>query len=107
MQVLLQDGHFVAVAKPSGLSVHRGWSDDTVFALDLARDALGRLVFPVHRLDRATSGVLLFALSSEDARALHGLFEEGRVEKRYVALVRGVTPDEGLIDHPIPRREGG
>ncbi|MBK9262527.1 MAG: pseudouridylate synthase [Polyangiaceae bacterium] len=105
--VLWQDSAFIAVDKPSGLAVHRGMCTDAVTALDLVRDAAGQWVYPVHRLDRATSGVLLFALSSEAARALQEKFEGGGVTKRYLALVRGVAPDCGSIDHAIPRSEGG
>jgi tRNA pseudouridine65 synthase len=105
--ILWQDSTYVAVDKPSGLAVHRGMCADRVTALELTRDAVGQWVYPVHRLDRATSGVLLFALSSEAAGALHAKFEDGSVKKRYWALVRGVTPPEGAIDHAIPRCEGG
>lgn len=107
IDILLEAPRFVAVAKPSGLLVHRGWGDDAVTALELVRDRVGRWVYPVHRLDRATSGVLLFALDPEAARALHERFEAGEVRKRYLALVRGVPPEQGVIDHAIPRREGG
>lgn len=105
--ILYRDEHLVAVDKPSGMLVHRGWGDDGPFALNTVRDMLGAYLYPVHRLDRGTSGVLVFALSEAAAAALHGAFEAGEVKKRYLALVRGVAPVEGLIDHPIPRREGG
>lgn len=107
LSILWRDALYVAVDKPSGLAVHRGLCTDNVTALDLTRDLVGQWVYPVHRLDRATSGVLLFALSSEAAGALHARFEDGRVEKRYWALVRGVAPAEGTVDHAIPRCEGG
>ncbi|MDR0965659.1 MAG: pseudouridylate synthase [Myxococcales bacterium] len=104
---LFADEHLVLVNKPSGLLVHRGLGQDRVVAMSLVRDALGRHVFPVHRLDRGTSGVLCFALSSEMAAALQRSFTEGGVHKRYLALVRGVPPDQALIDHPVPKCEGG
>ena len=107
LRILWRDSSYVAVDKPSGLAVHRGMCVDKVTALDLARDLVGQWVYPVHRLDRGTSGVLLFALSSAAAGALHAQFEDGGVEKRYWALVRGVVPEEGTIDHAIPRSEGG
>lgn len=95
---------FAAFDKPSGMAVHRGWCDDDApLALEAAREHLGVPVFPVHRLDRATSGVLIFALSSEDARDLQASFQAGRVTKHYLALVRGRPPAEGTIDHPVPR----
>jgi tRNA pseudouridine65 synthase len=107
LPLLHADHDLAAFAKPSGLLVHRGWGDDAVTATDLAREALGAEVSPVHRLDRGTSGVLLFARSSAVAAQLARSFEEGAVEKVYLALVRGAPPDDGTIDHPIPRREGG
>lgn len=107
LPVLYLDDHLVAVAKPSGLSVHRGWDRDRDVALQRVRDQIGRRVYPVHRLDRATSGVLLFALSSEMAAALQKSFSERRVIKRYVLLVRGIPPQEGVIDHPVPKSRGG
>lgn len=65
------------------------------------RDLLGQWVYPVHRLDRPTSGLLIFALSSEAAAALVEKFTQRQVKKEYLALVRGFTPDQGLIDHPL------
>jgi tRNA pseudouridine65 synthase len=107
MPPLYRDDRLVAFAKPSGLLVHRGWDNDRVVALDLAREAIGAHVHPVHRLDRATSGVLLFALDPGSAAAMGRLFEAGGAHKTYLALVRGVTPEAGVIDHPVPRTEGG
>ena len=107
LPLLYNDDRLIAMAKPSGLAVHRGASRDRVVALTLARDRMGCHVYPVHRLDRATSGVLLFALDPEAARALQEQLEAGTVHKRYLALVRGITPEEGVIDHPIPRDEDG
>jgi tRNA pseudouridine65 synthase len=105
--LLFCDEHLVVVDKPSGLLVHRGWGDDERVALALVRDAVGAYVYPVHRLDRGTSGALVFARHQGAARALHAAFEGGAVDKRYLAVVRGVPAREGVVDHPIPRREGG
>lgn len=108
MDVLYRDAVLLAVNKASGLLVHRGWGRDTTVLVDLVREALQvEVAHPLHRLDRQTSGVVLFALSAEIAAKMSSAFENGRVEKRYLALVRGVAPDEGRIDHPIPRRENG
>jgi tRNA pseudouridine65 synthase len=107
LPLLYCDDRLAAVGKPAGLAVHRGAARERTVALTLVRDRLGRHVYPVHRLDRATSGVLLFALDPEAARSLQEQFEAGAVGKRYLALVRGITPEEGVIDHPIPRDEDG
>ncbi len=107
IEVLHHDDRLIAVAKPSGLLVHRGWAGDDVTAVDLVRRLAGRPVHPLHRLDRGTSGVLLLALDREAAAALGAAFEAGAIEKRYLALVRGEAPEAVVVDHPLPRREGG
>lgn len=126
--ILFADDQLVAVDKPSGLAVHRGWdaSDDPL--VERVRRLVGdRALCPIHRLDRGTSGVVLFARSPEVARRVQRQLTEGhdddddaavgsglavaktagRATKRYLALVRGAPPDRGDIDWPIPRREGG
>jgi tRNA pseudouridine65 synthase len=107
IEILFVDRDVVVANKPSGLLVHRGWGDDDDVAMFRVRDAIGQQVYPVHRLDRGTSGALLFARTREAAGALGRAFEEGRVEKRYVGLVRGTPPESGVIDHAIPKSEGG
>ena len=106
IDILYLDEHVVVANKPSGLLVHRGWADDDDVALFRVRDAVGAHVHPVHRLDRGTSGALLFARTREAASVLGKAFEDGRADKRYVALVRGTPPGEGTVDHPVPRSEG-
>lgn len=103
MDILYLDDWLVAVHKPSGLLVHRSLIDkhETQFALQRVRDQLGRRVYPVHRLDKPTSGVLVFALDVETARTLTAQFKRGAVHKTYLALVRGYTEDRGLINHPL------
>lgn len=107
IELLLVDEDLVVAHKPTGLLVHRGWDNDDDVAMFRVRDALGQHVFPVHRLDRGTSGVLLFARTREAAAAMSGAFEAGQVRKDYLALVRGAPPDEGIIDYAIPKSEGG
>jgi tRNA pseudouridine65 synthase len=107
IDLLFVDAHVVVADKPSGLLVHRGWDKDDDVAMFRVRDAIGQHVHPLHRLDRGTSGVLVFARTRDAAAALSNAFEGGRVEKHYIALVRGSPPDAGVVDHPIPRREGG
>ena len=102
LTILHQDHDIVVINKPSALLVHRNrQARDHVFALQLLRDQLGHFVYPVHRLDRATSGVLLFAKSSEIAAKLVESFTARKVSKTYHAVVRGYTDEEGLIDHPL------
>ena len=106
LQILFRDDYLAAVHKPPGLLVHRTGLDagETRFALQLLRDQLGQPVWPVHRLDKGTSGVLLFALNAATARALGQAFEAGHgLYKTYQAVVRGWPADEGLIDHPLKR----
>ncbi|MDC8786282.1 pseudouridine synthase [Roseateles koreensis] len=105
LQIIYSDEHLVAINKPAGMLVHRTDLDaqETVFALQLLRDQLGRPVWPAHRLDKGTSGLLLFALSAEVASALGQQFEQGLPRKRYRALVRGWPDAQGHIDHPLAR----
>ncbi|MEM8932899.1 MAG: pseudouridine synthase [Acidobacteriota bacterium] len=107
--IIWRDEALVAVAKPSGLAVHRGWAgEDSAYALQLVRDAVGRRVYPVHRLDRPTSGILVFALDSATARGVHEQFDASTVDKRYLALVRGELSTEAQeIDHPVPKTPKG
>lgn len=103
LPILYQDEMLVAVHKPPGLLVHRSDIDrrETRFALQLVRDQLGRRVYPAHRLDKGTSGILLFAFDAQANRHLAGQFERGEVGKTYLAVVRGWPPESGHIDHPL------
>ncbi len=105
LPVLYRDDALVAVAKPSGLLVHRTTLDprEAVNAVYLLRDQLGRFVYPVHRLDRGTSGVLLFALAPDVLPRVTAAFESRDVEKTYLGIVRGWTDPEGTIDSPLDR----
>ena len=103
LDILYQDQHLVAINKPSGLLVHRSMIDkhETRFAIQLLRDQIGQRVYPVHRLDKPTSGVLLFALDSDTARLLGEQFGGEGVQKKYLAVVRGYTPEHEVIDYPL------
>ena len=134
LTILYQDDYLVAVDKPSGLFVHRSFmdKDEIYFALQLVRDQIGKYVYPVHRLDRPTSGVLLFALTKEIAQKMNAAFAtksnsanngseafeveemdeleqsvEASLTKTYYALVRGhlpITTQPELIDHPLKEK---
>jgi tRNA pseudouridine65 synthase len=103
LNIIYQDEYIVAIDKPAGLLVHRSMLDkhETLFALQLVRDQINQHVFPVHRLDRPTSGVLVFALSPEVARLLGEQFSSQKVLKRYLAIVRGHAPEAGEIDYAL------
>ena len=106
LDVVYQDPYLVAIDKPPGLLVHRTGLDagETRFAMQLLRDQLGRHVWPVHRLDKGTSGLLLFALNANTARLMGQAFESGNgLLKTYQAVVRGWPADDGFIDHPLRR----
>jgi tRNA pseudouridine65 synthase len=105
LSIVYQDHRLVAIDKPAGLLVHRSDLDrhETRFAVQRLRDQIGRAVWPVHRLDKGTSGLLLFALDSECAGVLGQQFERGEVGKRYLAVVRGHPDEAGEIDHPLRR----
>lgn len=103
LEIIYQDEYLVAINKPHGMLVHRSWhaKDAKVFALQTLRNQLGRHVFPAHRLDRKTGGVLLFSFNSNTARLLQEVFEQRAVSKTYWAIVRGHTDDAGTIDYPL------
>ncbi|MDR6563374.1 MULTISPECIES: pseudouridine synthase [unclassified Arcicella] len=109
LPILFQDEHFVAINKPHNLLVHRSSiaADESVFALQLLRDQLNCWVSPCHRLDRKTSGVLLFALSAEADKEVKKQFEAHTIQKKYLALVRGYLPETGMTDRPLEREKGG
>jgi tRNA pseudouridine65 synthase len=101
LQILFRDQWVVVVNKPEGMLVHRSWldKDETRFLLQTLRDQIGQKVYPVHRLDRPTSGVILFALSSEIARQISETLPVWK--KYYLALVRGYVLEPGTLDYPL------
>lgn len=103
LPLLHRDTHIVAVHKPAGLLVHKSPIDkhETRYAMKIVRNQIDQWVYPVHRLDKPTSGILIFALSPEIAGHIGQQFENHLVEKQYQALVRGYTNDSGEIDHPL------
>lgn len=122
LTILYQDEYLVAIDKPAGLFVHRSFMDrdEIYFALQLVRDQIGQYVYPVHRLDRPTSGVLLFALNKDVAQKLNEAFaaksnsdEMSEIKnnlgltKTYYALVRGhlpITEQAELIDYSLKEK---
>lgn len=105
LDILYQDEHYIAIHKPNGMLVHRTAMDRqaTQVAIQLLRDQIGMKVSPVHRLDRPVSGLLLFALTDEALVAGMKLFEERKMHKTYLAIVRGWSPETGSIDSPLAK----
>ncbi len=103
LHILWRDEHLVALYKPAGWLVHRTGLDagETRFVVQALRDQIGQRVYPVHRLDKGTCGVLVMALHTEAARALAQSFAQHAVRKRYLALVRGWAPPQAEVDHPL------
>ncbi len=108
LEIVYQDDHLIAINKPHGLLVHRSSiaTDAKEFALQLLRDQVGRWVSPVHRLDRKTSGLLLFAFEKDAEIAMQKQFQEGQVKKKYKAILRGYAPDRLDIDYPLTNDNG-
>ena len=111
LEILYQDDTLIAVNKPAGLAVHRSKmvSNADIFLIDVLRAQVGGTLYLAHRLDRATSGVLLIARSTEIAAALGEQFMSRDVHKQYLTVVRGwPDPGEGMVDYPLPgSRETG
>ncbi len=103
--ILHLDDQIVVVSKPAGLLVHRSTLDrhETRFLVQSLRDQLGRAVTPVHRLDRPTSGAMVLAFDGVSCATLSDAFERGLIRKTYMAIVRGETPPDGFVDHPLRR----
>lgn len=108
LEIVFRDEFLIAINKPAGLLVHRSpiASDAETFAVQQLRDQISRKVYPVHRLDRKTSGVLLFALEPEISSSVQQQFAEQLVKKTYLAIVRGWTEAIGTIDYPLTNDRG-
>ncbi|KHJ38554.1 tRNA pseudouridine synthase C [Pedobacter glucosidilyticus] len=108
LEIIYQDENIIAINKPHGLLVHQSpiARNAEEFALQLLRDQIQQHVWPAHRLDRKTSGLLLFALNKETDRLIQQQFMENKVQKKYLAVLRGHSPDELLIDYPLKKENG-
>ncbi len=108
LTILHQDDDLVVINKPHGLLVHPSKIalDAKETALQLVRNQINQYVYPIHRLDRKTSGVLVFALNKKALSLLNKAFQEHEIEKKYFAIVRGYTPKEGSIDYALKNESG-
>ncbi|WP_394673863.1 pseudouridine synthase [uncultured Chryseobacterium sp.] len=103
LEILYRDEHIIAINKPSGLLVHKSFysGEADTYAIQELRKQIGQKVYPVHRLDRKTSGVLLFTLDKDTLRAMSDQFATREVEKKYIAILRGWTKEEETIDYDL------
>ena len=108
LEIIHQDEYIIAINKPHGLLVHQSpiARDAEEFALQLLKNQIGKFVWPCHRLDRKTGGLLLFALDKETEKEIQMLFRDNKIKKRYLAIVRGHTPDHLVIDYPLMKENG-
>lgn len=108
LEILFEDEDLIAINKPHGLLVHKSSiaADTSEFALQLLRDQIGKKVYPAHRLDRKTAGVLLFSLNKEMDSAIQTAFSQNLIKKEYLAVLRGHTEPEGTIDYPLKKENG-
>lgn len=108
LEIVYRDKDLIAINKPHGLLVHRSYiaSDVSEFAIQKLRDQIGEVVYLTHRLDRKTGGVLLFALNQNCNILMQKQFANQEVQKVYWAVVRGFTPNEGIIDYALINEKG-
>jgi len=104
-EILFRDDYYIAVNKPAGLAVHHSQvtRDQKRFLVPVLRNMIGQHVYPVHRLDRPTGGVMLLAFNSEATRLMSDRFIAGAVKKTYLAVVRGYTAEAEKIEHPLTK----
>lgn len=108
LQICYEDDNLIAINKPHGLLVHRSpiAADANTFAIQVLRDQINQHVYPIHRLDRKTGGVLLFAKDKETNAIIGKQFADRKVNKQYLAIVRGYTPSEDTIDYDLTNDRG-
>ncbi|RPA69291.1 pseudouridylate synthase [Cyclobacteriaceae bacterium YHN15] len=108
LPILFEDDHYIAINKPAGVLVHRtsiAKEENELLAVQILRNQIGQKVYPLHRIDRPTSGVLLFGKSSHAAALLQPLFTTDQVRKFYLSIVRGFMPEKhGFIDQPLKKK---
>jgi len=107
-EILYKDENLVVINKPHGIVVHRSFyvGEADIYAVQELKKQLGQFVYPCHRIDRKTSGILIFALSSDSARKIQDQFADNLIKKDYLAIVRGYTEDVGSIDYALINEKG-
>ena len=108
LDIIYRDEYLIAINKPHGLLVHKSKyvGEADMFAVQLLRNQIGQYIWPCHRLDRKTSGVLLFSLDVETNSLVQQQFTNNEISKKYLSIVRGYTDDDGVIDYPLINEKG-
>lgn len=108
LEIIYEDAYFIAVNKPAGVLVHRTHladAEEDLIAVKILESQTGIKVFPIHRIDRPTTGVLIFAKSGEAASKMQAILISNTVKKQYLCIVRGhLKSDNGLIDQPLKKK---
>ncbi len=104
-KILFRSGTFIAASKPEGISTYASGPSETGLK-ELLESEFSERFFPVHRIDKETSGLVLFALTSKAAAELSKLFESRSVLKTYLAWVQGSPPDHATLRAPLPKKGG-
>lgn len=108
LEIIYEDDFYICINKPAGVLVHKtniAKDESELLALQILRDQIGKKVYPLHRIDRPTTGALLFSKSSEAASLLQPLFPTTEVEKFYLCIVRGYMEDNhGIINHALKKK---
>ncbi|WP_291779418.1 pseudouridine synthase [Cecembia sp.] len=107
LEIIYEDEYYIAINKPAGVLVHRtnlAKEEYELLAVQMLREQIGQKVYPLHRIDRPTSGVLIFGKNSEATSLLQPLFPTAEVKKFYLCLVRGYIAEHGLIEQPLKKK---
>lgn len=109
IKILFQDDYILAVHKPNNMLVHHSAMANNQLEekslVQLLYDELGAKYYPIHRLDRKTSGIILFAKQKEFVKPFQDLFINNQIQKTYYGLVRGFISEKGKIDSPVKGRD--
>ena len=109
LEIIFEDSYFICVSKPNNMLVHhakhsRNVAEETSL-LQLIIDKTGLKVFPIHRLDRKTSGIILLAKETQFVSKFQDLFTNNEIQKTYYGVVRGFSPEAKTIDSPVKGRD--
>ena len=109
LEIIFEDDYFICVNKSNNVLVHHAYHSRNVAdedsLLQLINNEIRLKVYPIHRLDRKTSGIILLAKQKEFVSKFQELFSNNEIQKTYYAVVRGFSPDTKIIDSPVKGRD--